>query len=254
MKLNKSKAFRRRKQSALIIRNIATFVFIFASAVALYFYLSSYSVQLFFPIKNVVFIGNRHLTDDELLELSRIHENEELITLSNKQISERLLKSPWIRGVNVRKEFPDTLTVTVEEAKPFALLDMKRHLFLLDEEGKLLEEFREDSIPFLPVIAGDPFKNKEGFSEALKLVKSMNERGFSFNREYVEIFAQKPNELTVTIDGTAVKIGEGEYEEKLDRFIQVENDIKKLGIPVDYIDLRFANRAILKPIPEKVDK
>ena len=54
--------------------------------------------------------------------------------------------------MHMRKQFPDTLSLVIKESEPFALLDMKGHLFLVDEKGNLLEELRDDSIPFLPVI------------------------------------------------------------------------------------------------------
>ena len=48
-----------------------------------------------------------------------------------------------------------------------------------------------------------------------------------------------------------MKIGAGGYEEKLDKLLYLEEDIKRLGIPVDYIDLRFAGKAIVKPATDK---
>jgi cell division protein FtsQ len=204
------------------------------------------------PIKHVVFTGNKHLTDDELMVLVGVHLNDSLITVSNKKVSQRLLKSPWIRSINVRKQFPDTLSMVIDEAVPFALLDMNSHLFLMDEKGKLLEELKGDSIPFLPVITGDPFRESEGFSEALNLVRLMNGNGFSSERDHIDIIARKPHELTVTVDGTVVKMGSGRFEEKLERLIELEDEIKDKGIPVDYIDLRFVGKAIVKPITNEV--
>jgi len=253
-----------------IFRNVAVFIVIFATAICMYIYLRP--IRSVLPIKHVVFTGNKHLTDDELMVLAGVHVNENptsppftkggkggflgdsLITISNKKVSQRLLKSPWIRSVSVRKQFLDTLSMVIDEAVPFALLDMNSHLFLIDEKGKLLEELKGDSIPFLPVITGDPFRESEGFSEAINLARLMNERGFSPGRDHIDIFARKPHELTVTIDGTVVKMGSGMFEEKLKRLIELEDEIKNRGIPVDYIDLRFAGKAIVKPITNKVVK
>ena len=235
-----------------IFRNVAVFIVIFAIAIFIYIYLRP--VRSVFPIKHVVFTGNKHLTDDELRVLTGVNANDSLITISNKKVSLRLLKSPWIKSISVRKQFPGTLSLVIEEAVSFALLDMNSHLFLIDEKGKLLEELKGDSIPFLPVITGDPFREKEGFSEALNLARLMNDKGFSPGRDHIDIFARKPHELTVTIDGTVVKMGSGMLEEKLKRLIELEDEIKNRGIPVDYIDLRFAGKAIVKPITNKVVK
>ena len=54
------------------------------------------------------------------------------------------------------------------------------------------------------------------------------------------------------VDGMLVKVGHGEYEEKLQRLLELEDEIMRRGIPVDYIDLRFANKVIVKPINEVI--
>ena len=252
MKANKLRRVGKKINIFGIFRNVAVFIVIFAIAIFIYIYLRP--VRSVLPIKHVVFNGNKHLTDDELRVLTGVNANDSLITISNKKVSLRLLKSPWIKSISVRKQFPGTLSMAIDEAVPFALLDMNSRLFLIDEKGKFLEELKGDSIPFLPVITGDPFREKEGFSEALNLARLMNDKGFSPGRDHIDIFARKPHELTVTIDGTVVKMGSGMLEEKLKRLIELEDEIKNRGIPVDYIDLRFAGKAIVKPITDKVVK
>jgi cell division protein FtsQ len=252
MKANKFKGTSRGLRIFSIIRKITVLISIFITATGVYFYVHTHPAISVFPLKQLTFIGNRHLTDDELKAFAGVHLNESLLMVSNKEVSQHLLKSPWVRSVSVRKEFPDTLSMTIKETEPFALLNMNEHLFLIDENGKLLEELKGDSVSFLPVIAGDPFKEKKGFSEALNFIKVMNAKRFSSERDHIEIIAHEPHELSVTVDGIIVKIGTGGYEEKLDRFIRLEEDIKNMGIPVDSIDLRFENRAIVKQVTNKV--
>lgn len=230
-------------------KTVFIFLFIFTLLIAVY--VSTTIIKSVFPLKHIVFTGNKHLTDEELKALAGIHEKT-LLTVSNREVARRLLNSPWVRSVSVRKEIPDMLSVAIEEAMPFALLNMNSRLFLIDEKGKLLEELKGDSIPFLPIITGDPFKEVEGFSEALSLARVLNDKGFSSERNHIEIILRRPKDLIVTIDGTVVKIGSGDYEDKLERLIELEDEIKKRQIPVDYIDLRFANRVVVKPIAEVI--
>jgi cell division protein FtsQ len=236
------------------LRSIAILICIFTSAILISFLVYARPLKSVFPLKQIVFIGNKHLTDEELKTLSGIHRNESLIALSSEEINQRLLRSPWIKSVLLRREFPHTLSIVIREAEPFALLDMNAHLFLVDESGKLLEELKGDSVPFLPIITGDPFKEKEGFTEALKLIKSLNEKGITSEREHIEVKATKPQELTVEVDGTVVKMGTGGYEEKLAKLVRLEEDLKKMGIHVDFIDLRFEKKAIVKPVKEEAGK
>jgi cell division protein FtsQ len=254
MKANRTKKSSRRLNILNTLRNITVLILIFGVAIVVYLVVHYSPVKSVFPVRNIDFSGNRHLTDDELKTLTGVRREESLLTLSNDRIGRQMLKSPWIKSVNIRKDLPDTLAITIKESEPFALLEMNEHLFLVDEKGTLLEELRDGSVPFLPVITGDPYREKDGFSEALDLAKTMNEKGFSSERDHIEIVAHKPHEVTVTIDGLVVKMGAGGYEEKLGRLLQIEEDINQMAMPVDYIDLRFAGRAIVKPAADKVIK
>ena len=104
------------------------------------------------------------------------------------------------------------------------------------------------------MITGDPYNEKEGFTEALKLARLLNEKGLSSKTDPVEIVAHRPTDLGMKIDGIFVKVGVGGYEEKIERLIKLEKDIKAMGVPIDYIDLRFERKAIVKPMIEKMLK
>lgn len=205
------------------------------------------------PIQRIVFVNNRHLTDDELRELVAEKIPKSLLTVSCEEIGKRVLKSPWIKSASVRKEFPGTLSITVEETEPLALLEKSERLFLIDERGTVLEELRNDVIPFLPIIVSDPEREKEGFSEALTLVRLLNERGMIAERSHVEVIAHSPNELCVEMDELVVKMGAGGYDEKLERLALLEEELKQRNLLADSIDLRFGDKAIVKPLVVRKD-
>jgi len=253
MKVNRMK---RGKRAFIIgiVWKTAVILCVASAAAGTYGYLAMHPFPSLMPIKHISFQGNRHLTDDELKAFIGIYPGESLVMVSGTKVAQRLLQSPWVRSVNVRKEFPDVVLLQIEEAEPFALLDMSGRLFLVDEKGKFLEELKDSSVPFLPVITCDPYKEKEGLAEALTLAKLMMEKGFSSERDRIEIIAHQPHELAMIVDGTHVKIGSGGYEEKLERLIRLEEDIKNMVLPVDYIDLRFAHKAIVKPLTGKGDQ
>ena len=216
------------------------------AAIAVTVYLAYREVQTAFPLREIVFAGNTHLSDDELKSLAGLKEGEDLLTLSNREIYGRIMKSPWIRSAMIRKELPGRLRITVTESEPFALLDMKGHIFIVDDRGELLEELKGNPIPFLPVITGNPFLKKGVFLDAIGLAKAIKKTGLLGEKDHVDIIARKAEDISVNLDGTLVKVGVGDYVEKLRRLMGLEGDIKKRGIPVDYIDLRFANKVIVK--------
>lgn len=205
-----------------------------------------------FPLREVACYGNLHLSEGELKSMTGLNGGEGLLHISTKGISEKLLKSPWIRNVSVRKEFPHSVSIRIYESSPFAILEMKGRSFLIDEKGKMLEEM-QGAIPFLPVITADPFGERENFMEALLLARVLKDRKIATERGRVEIVAGKgPESISMVLDSVVIKIGQGDYERKLSRLFELEGEIKKRAIAVDYVDLRFANRVVVKPISEVV--
>src|SRR3990170_5672920 len=148
------KVKKKKNKSSLMIGITASLLLVSVLAIATY--AAFIKIKSAFPVRRIIFIGNKHLTADELKALSGIRRNASLLTLSGEKVSEKLLGSSWIKSVSVRKEFPHTLSVTVSEVVPFALLDLNGHLFIINEKGDLLEELKGNTIPFLPIITGDP--------------------------------------------------------------------------------------------------
>jgi cell division protein FtsQ len=215
-------------------------------------YMVSIAAKSAFQLSNIVITGNEHLSDEELKIMAGLGSDENLFRVSGRKISLKMMESPWILSATVRKEFPDRLLIHIEEAEPFALLDMKGKLFIVDDRGAMLEELRDMAVPFLPVISSDPYREREAFGEAINLAKAIKKTGLLSQKEHIEIISHKPQELSVNIDGVVVKVGAGEYEDKLVRLTEIEHEVKNRNISVDYIDLRFANKVLVSPVSEVI--
>lgn len=215
-------------------------------------YVMSGVVKSVFQIRSIVITGNEHLTDEELKNMAGLSTDENLFSVSGRKIFLKMMASPWMRSVVVRKEFPDRLLINIREAEPFALLDMKGKLFIVDDRGVMLEELRDIAIPFLPIILSNPYREKEAFQEAITLAKAIKNTGLLYRKDHIEIISHKSQEMSVNMDDIVVKVGEGEYEDKLARLADIEEEIKSRNIAVDYIDLRFANRVLVSPVHEVI--
>jgi cell division protein FtsQ len=244
----------RSKKLGMVAARLKYFVMIAIPVAAVIgsIYSLSHATHSVFRLKAVTLTGNKHLTDGELLQMSGLRGDEGMISLSARKVYEKLRESPWIRTVSVRKEFPSGVQILIREAEPFALLDMKGKLFIVDDRGQLLEELRDNSVPFLPVIFSNPYREKEAFYEAVSLAKAVKEMGMLQKSDRIEIIAHKANDISVTLDGMIVKVGAGDYEDKLARLLEIEEEVKARNIPVDYIDLRFARKVIVKPVNEVI--
>jgi len=200
-----------------------------------------------FSVNEIIVSGNYHLDKDDIVKNMNIKKGKPLLDIRSTEIKERLSENPWIKSAALKKQFPGTLLIKVEEAAPRALLSIKKKLYIIDDDGNILERIKGESIPFLPVIKEISPKNKKEISEALKLIASLSEKNILSSRELIEIGTESYG-LFVNMDGEFIKVGYGDYSEKFKRWIELEPEIRKRGVPIKYIDLRFKDSVIVKPM------
>lgn len=210
-------------------------------------------------LEKVVVRGNQVLTERELMKLSGLKPGTSLLEISGSQVYHRLLSSPWIKEAVVRKELHDRIVIWIEEARPEAIIKKERSLYLIDERGFILEELRDQDHLLLPVIDMD-YENKELLREALSLVKTMKRLNISPGESTLYLTGANKEDLTLIISGITsgpqdvppdrkkiyIKIGSGNYDEKLLRLIDFAPSIKQKGLKPLFIDLRFKDRVIVK--------
>jgi cell division septal protein FtsQ len=203
-----------------------------------------------FNVEEIIISGNYHLDKDDIVKSMNIKKGKPLLDIRSTDINERLRENPWIKRVALKKQFPGTLLIKVEEAVPTALLSIKKKLYIIDDDGNILERIKGESIPFLPVIKEISPKNKKDINEALKLIASLSEKNILNSRESIEIGTESYG-LFMNMDGEFIKVGYGDYSEKFERWIELEPEIRKRGVLIKYIDLRFKDSVIVKPMKKK---
>ena len=197
----------------------------------------------------IVFIGNNHLKNEELTSLIKIKKGEKTFEVSGSEIYKNLLKSPWIKDAVIRRELSGRLMVKVTEAVPVAILSLSGRPYLIDRDGVVLEEMKAGTVLFLPVIKDiDPRVNAETYTEAIRFVKVLYDKRILSYGGNLEISGSRPEEIALKLDSVSIRVGIGDFEKKLGRLKFVRDEIEKRNMAVEYIDLRFSNRIIVKPV------
>ncbi|MBI4682154.1 MAG: FtsQ-type POTRA domain-containing protein [Nitrospirae bacterium] len=200
-------------------------------------------------VKEIMISGNNRLDRDDVLDALKVKRGESLFELDFALVRARLKLNPWIKSAALRKQYPDTLEIKIQEAEPRALLSIKEQLYLIDGDGNVLEQIKGETPPFLPVIKNINPGIRKDIAEALKLVEALSAKSDFIERESIEIGLESYG-LTVNIDGAFIKVGYGSYPEKFQRWRELEPEIRKRGVPIQYIDLRFKDSVIVKPLEE----
>ena len=83
--------------------------------------------------------GNERLSDGEILELLELGGTTNILTLDLDSVRQRLLRSAWVRDVELKRVLPGTLTLEIVERTPVAIAVLDE-LYLLAEDGTILDQ------------------------------------------------------------------------------------------------------------------
>lgn len=111
----------------------------------------------FFVIKKIEFDGNERVREEFLLTTLRkcgLKYNGSILSANVNKSKERLENIPWIKSVIVQRQLPQTVVVRISERIPIAIWQFNRKLYLVDKEGKAMENDGMSDTSHLPIIAG----------------------------------------------------------------------------------------------------
>ncbi len=199
----------------------------------------------------------KRVSRDELITLAGVRPGDSMLGLDLKTVMARLGKNPWLEQIQVRRYFPHTLSITVAERTPVAVANVGC-LYYLDEKGVLFKSLVEGDRLDYPLITGiteeelaqDPKGTQEALKSALQLIGTLKSGGVFSLADISEIHYSRGYGFTLFTmqGGIPVKLGNGEFGEKLARLSRIYGDLKTQMQALDYIDLDYIDKIIVKKV------
>ena len=113
----------------------------------------------FFKIQNIIIVNNFLLKKSALSEkLSQIY-NKNIFLIKRKDVEEVLKDIDFLKKIEVKKRYPDTLVVKIFETKPVAILFKDKTKYLLDNSSNLISFADNMNFNQLPSVFGDNAEN-----------------------------------------------------------------------------------------------
>lgn len=105
-----------------------------------------------FNIKEIKVKGNSRLTENSIVKESGIEIGQNILRLNKNIIKEKLFDLAYIEDVSIRRSWPDTIIISVDEKNEVAKVVTFGAVIALDEEGQVLEAYSDNSILDVPTI------------------------------------------------------------------------------------------------------
>ena len=127
------------RRSRVRLARLVLFLALSASAVAGVWMALASSGAPDLEIDRIFVEGNERLSEGEILELIEVDESTNILTLDLDETKRKLLRSAWVRDVELKRMLPATLTLQIVERTPVAVAALSE-LYLLAEDGTILDQ------------------------------------------------------------------------------------------------------------------
>ena len=147
----------------------------------------------------------------------------------------------------IMKILPSTLKIEIKDRTPLALL-RRDNLYLIDEEGIHLERIKSREKLDLPLLV-DANNFQKDYKEKLELAWECLRSLSPSEKEQLDVLdLSEYKNITVQLKKKKTKLilGNDQFSQKLQEFQKYSARLGKFG-NLEYVDLRFPDRFIIKP-------
>ncbi|MBM6595902.1 cell division protein FtsQ/DivIB [Microvirga pudoricolor] len=192
-------------------------------------------------LEKVTISGISQMKEAEVLNAAGLNDKVSLAFLDVGDVRQRLENVPMVKSASVRKLYPNELTITLTEREPYAIWQHDGELFIIAQDGTVIDLMQDERLVDLPFVVGDHAnaRTKEYLAllEAAGPLKARIRAG--------SLVAGR--RWTLKMDnGMDVRLPELGAKEAVARLAVLEREQKILEKDVLAIDLRMPDRVVVR--------
>jgi len=193
------------------------------------------------PIKKIRAQGEfDKVTEQMILDAVKDDVNGGYLKINVHNLQTKIEKLAWVKRASVRRVWPDSIVVTIEEQKAYAIWKNKGLLNNLGEqfEPKVIGDMH------LPILNGPDNLNIKVMNKYKIFESILNKIDLSISVFNLDDRRAVTMQLSNNIK---VSLGRSEYQKRLKRFITAYKlSLNKYANNIEYIDMRYTNGFSIK--------
>lgn len=218
---------------------LANLLFSIAAVLVLYAALFVTLHLPIFPVKHVQVAGNlSHVNQEQIQLIVRKYLKGNFYTLDLQRTRSAFEKLPWARKVSVRRQWPDTIVVHIEEHRAIGRWGS---IALVNQHGELFQAASDAQLPIF-YGPGDAVKEiTQGYRSFVALLA-----GTPLKIQQLRLSSRRAWEMNTT-DGRQMVLGREAVNTRLAQFVQVYLQQPLIADSQwRYADLRYPNGFALR--------
>lgn len=188
----------------------------------------------YFKIKNIEVKGDLVLLDGEIHDALITLKGKNIWNIDTKRIKAELEKDVRIKKIEVTRELPSKLKITIEEEKPYVKVKQGEKILVANEQGKVFSYAKELNFNDLVLLNAT---NDNDMKEYLTIVKTIEDKELlSFISEIYKIDKET---RVILNDGIYIKTDGTVDKKRYEIAKKLYKKLKNEGKEFNYIDIRF---------------
>jgi cell division septal protein FtsQ len=211
-------------------------------------------------VRRIEVSGNVRLSSGQVQALVDDLRGTSILRADLEAFRRRLIESPWVADVALRRVLPATIEVFVSERRPVGLCRLGHDLYLVDETGTIIDQFGPQYAEFdLPIIDGlvtapntpagaqgtiDP----ERAGLAARVIAALG-RHPALSKRLSQVDVSRADDAVVLLDGdpALLHLGTDKFLERVQAYLDLSATLRDRVADIDYVDLRFEQRVYVRP-------
>jgi cell division protein FtsQ len=200
-------------------------------------------------IESVKITGQTETSEIAVLNQLELPPEASLATFDLSSARERVETLPWVENATLRKVYPATLKITIDERKPYVLWQRDQTVSVIDEQGRVIGDASDTHFRDLIRVVGQGADKRAG--EAIALAASASSIR-SRLRAAVLISERRWN--LMLDNGVTLMLPQDKPEEALAVIADLDARNGLLSKDVISVDLRLGNRMFVRLTPEAAER
>lgn len=188
-----------------------------------------------FPINRLEVFEQQFTSADEVKAAMKSIDDRGFFTMDMKIAEDKFVALPWVKSVRLRKVWPDTLQVTVDEYEPLAYWGLNG---VVSVEGKV---FYPEQLPDMNWVK---LQGPDEMAKDLTVLLQTYQEQLLKKSLFIEgMQLSERGAISLTLnDGLVVQLGKVHVEERIERLLNHIDVLKThKSDALAYVDLRYQN-------------
>lgn len=198
-----------------------------------------------FGVAQVHLDGQRETSESAILAALGIGPDSSLLSVDAGEARERLVSLPWIEQATVRKTYPGSVYVQIQERAAAALWQRGSQLSVVDRDGNVLADGLDARFVELPLLVGTDANRQ--VDAILTLLADFP--GFRARTRAAVYVGGRRWDVVLT-NGVQIRLPEHDTREALANLVEIDRREQLFDRDIASIDVRLRDRIAIRPTEE----